>query len=149
MNVNLERTLVIPAPLDRVWPIVRDVPKAAACAPGAEIGAEISPGVYRCDLGLKVGPFTLGYKATLQVDVLDPATHSARFTIRSLPGSGAGGSLVVRIVTSAFASGAHTRLLVRNEIAIDGPAARFGPKAIERAGGRALDRFAENLAALM
>jgi carbon monoxide dehydrogenase subunit G len=144
----IERELIVDAPLERVWPILRDVPRAAACAPGTVVGEEIAPGVYRAQLGIKLGPFKLGWDATLAVERLDEAARSAEFVIRGDPGS-AGGSLLVRIATSAEAFGEKTRIYARNVMEVDGTAAKLGAKTIETAANGALERFGKNLTALV
>ncbi len=146
MNVVIEREIVIDAPLDRVWPILRDIPRAAECAPGTKVGEEIEPGVYRCELGMKAGPFKIGWDAKLRVQHLDENAHSAEFTIEGEPGS-PGGSLHVRISTGAQADGPRTKIHARNEISVEGTAAMLGAKTLETAASGALDRFAKNLTA--
>ena len=146
MNVVIERDILIDAPMEKVWPILRDIPRAAECAPGTKVGEQIAPGSYRCELGMKLGPFKLGWNATLHVEKLDEDAHSAEFTIKGDPGS-AGGSLSVRISTDARADGAKTLIHARNEIAVEGAAAKLGAKTLETAASGALDRFAKNLTA--
>jgi carbon monoxide dehydrogenase subunit G len=148
MIVHIEREILVDAPMESVWPVLRDIPRAAECAPGTTVGEEIAPGKYRCALGMKFGPFKLGWDATLEVTKLDEAAHSAEFTIKGDPGS-PGGSLQVRVSTDARADGARTRIRARNEIQVEGAAEKLGARTLENAATGALDRFAKNLAAIV
>ncbi|HWT04830.1 MAG TPA: SRPBCC domain-containing protein, partial [Xanthomonadales bacterium] len=53
----------IDAPVDRVWALLKDIPKVATCIPRAEITEVVDARTYRAKVSVKVGPVEVSYRA--------------------------------------------------------------------------------------
>ena len=55
----VDQQVTIPAPVDRVWEFVMNVPAVSRCVPGVESVTEIDPTTYEGALRVKVGPISV------------------------------------------------------------------------------------------
>ena len=72
----------IDAPVDRVWSLLKDIPKVATCIPRAEITEVVDERTYRAKVSVRVGPVEVSYRAVITVQSLDDATHTAKFHVK-------------------------------------------------------------------
>jgi carbon monoxide dehydrogenase subunit G len=138
----------VQAPVERVWALLRDVPRVAGCIPNAEITEIIDPNNYRARVGVKVGPVSVAYNARIAVEEMNDATHQARLKIDGDESKGRGG--VSAIVTSnAEARGEGTHIALHADAKISGIVATVGGRLVEGVAKATIKKFAENLAALL
>jgi len=81
----------VDAPIGQVWPVLKDIPRVATCIPRAEITEVVDERTYRARATIKVGPVEVSYRATITVDEIDDAAHTARFTVKGDEMRGRGG----------------------------------------------------------
>uniref|UniRef100_UPI003B3B7806 SRPBCC domain-containing protein n=1 Tax=Pseudactinotalea sp. TaxID=1926260 RepID=UPI003B3B7806 len=62
--MELDHSFSVPAPAQDLWPIVQDVPRIAACLPGATIDPS-SGSPYSGGIKVKVGPIAMTYRGTI------------------------------------------------------------------------------------
>ena len=138
----------VPAPLDRVWPLLRDVPRVATCIPDVSITEIVDEFTYRAAVAVKVGPVSVSYRATVAVDTFDDATHTGTIRIRGDEARGRGG--VQALVTlHAQVRGGGTYVGVRADAQISGIVATVGGRLIEGVSRKKLAEFAANLTAVL
>ena len=134
--------------VDHVWSVLKDIPRVAACIPGAEITEVVGPKTYRAKVGLKVGPVSVTYNATILVDELDEAVHRAKFSINGDEIRGRGG--VRSTVTSqVLGDGAKSRVTLHADAKISGVIASVGGRLIEGVAKKSIAAFAENLSKIL
>jgi CTP:molybdopterin cytidylyltransferase MocA/carbon monoxide dehydrogenase subunit G len=135
--VIIEDSFDIDAPLSRVWPLLSDIPRVANCLPGAAIEEQIDATTYRARATVKVGPVSVGYRATIVVLELDAEKHVARFDVRGDEVKGRGG--VRATVTSSATDPRHApfgRALERDH--------RHGRRPLDRERREENDRAVRN-----
>jgi uncharacterized protein len=140
----VENAFDLDAPLDRVWPVLRDVPRVAACIPGASNTEAVDEHTYRSDVVVKAGPVTVQYRATIVIERIDDATHEAVLRVDAREKSGRGG-VKATVTSAASARGGGTHVELRTDAQISGIVATVGGRLLEGIANRTVAQFAENL----
>jgi hypothetical protein len=144
----VEDSFDIDAPLDRVWPLLADIPHVASCIPGATIEEQVDPTTYRAKVTVKVGPVSVGYRATIVVLELDPATHVARFDVHGDELKGRGG-VRATVTSTAADAGGRTHVTLHSDAHLSGIIVTVGGRLIESVAKKTIAQFAKNLAATL
>jgi hypothetical protein len=113
--------------------------------PGATITETVDDHTWKAKVGIKVGPLSVGYNATITRQSLDPVTHSAKMLVEAVDSKGRG-TVSATITTSAQANGDATDIDVLADATISGIVAQFGQGALKEVSGRMLQIFAGNVA---
>ena len=144
----IEDEFEVDAPVDRVWNVLKDVPRVVGCIPGATITEIVDERTYRAKVGVKVGPVNVGYNATIVVDRLDDANHHAQFSINGDEIRGRGG-VRASMASDVVAAGGGSRVTLRADAQISGVIATVGGRLIEGVAKKQIATFAENLSKLL
>ena len=64
----LEDSFEEAAPVDRVWSVLKDIPRVSGCIPNATITEIVDARTYKAAVSVKVGPVSVSYKATITVE---------------------------------------------------------------------------------
>lgn len=154
MDFAVEMTL--PSPPSRVWEVLGDVRRAAACVPGCESveggeaasGALVPLGRYRAVMRQRVGPFKLEAPVEIVVESVEPgAAIRARATGKDrLTGTSVNAGLSVRL---APAGAAGTRLGLSLDVQVSGRLATLGWPMIRQRTQDIVDEFGARLRAAL
>jgi carbon monoxide dehydrogenase subunit G len=139
--VRVERDVRIAAPREAVWDFLWDVPRLAACIPGARDVATVEAGKrYTAVVADKVGPFRVQFP--LQIDVLE-AQAPERLRARAGGRDAAVDGLVKVDLDVALSAGdGGTTLRLAADINVLGKLGTLGHSVIVRKGNDLVDRFA-------
>jgi len=140
----IEDAFEVDAPVARVWDVLKDVPRVAGCIPGATITEVVDPKTFRANVGVRVGPVSVSYNATIAIENLDEATHQARFAINGDETRGRGG-VRADMTSQVVATPAGSRVTLRADAKISGVVATVGGRLIEGVAKKSIATFAENL----
>jgi carbon monoxide dehydrogenase subunit G len=139
--MTVDREVTIAAPPQRVWDFLWDVPRLAACIPGAKDVQTVEEGKrYTAVVGDKVGPFRVQFP--LQIDVLEvqaPTRLRARAGGRD---AAVDGIVKVELDVSLAPVAAGTALRLVAEINVLGKLGTLGHSVIVRKGTDIVERFA-------
>ena len=144
----IDTSFEVDAPLERVWPVLKDIPKVAGCIPNAEVTEVVDGRTYRAKVAVKVGPVSVSYRATIAVEELDDANHVARFRIKGDETRGRGG-VTASVVSTARAQDGKTHVDLHTDAQISGIVATVGGRLIEGVAHKTVASFAANLAKLV
>ncbi|MBU0725467.1 MAG: SRPBCC family protein [Alphaproteobacteria bacterium] len=146
-GISLSRSLVLEAPADQVWPVLRDIPTVVSCIPGASLDGPVENGRAQGVCTIAIGPMRATFRGTAQV-TLDESTQQGRVV-----GSGRDGlsrsSLdgALDFALEALPDG-RSRLDLTMLYTLKGPLAQFGrPALVAEIADRILADAAAALAA--
>ena len=137
----------VDAPLETVWALLRDVPRGATCIPNAKITAVVDDKTYTAEIGMKVGPVSVAYKATIVIDKIDDVTHDVEMNVRGNESKGRG-DVSARVTSHAEARGTSTHVTMETNASMTGVIATVGGRLIEGVAKMTTAKFAQNLAKL-
>jgi hypothetical protein len=146
--VIIQDSFEVDAPVERVWPLLKDVPRVATCIPNAEITEVVDERTYRAKVAVKIGPVSVSYRATIVVESFDDAAHAATLRIKGDEMRGRGG-VTATVVSTATARDGKTHVDLRTDAQISGIVATVGGRLIEGVAQKTVAQFAENLAKLV
>jgi carbon monoxide dehydrogenase subunit G len=138
----------VDAPVESVWPVLCDVPRVATCIPNAEITDVVDAKTYKAKVSIKVGPVAVSYRATIVVESLDDATHTATLAVQGDESRGRGG-VRASVVSRATAVDGKTHVDLHTDAQISGVIATVGGRLIEGVAKKTVSDFAANLAKLV
>jgi len=146
--MTIDDAFDVDAPVDKVWPLLQDVPKVASCIPNAEITEVVDAQTYKAKVKVKAGPVAVDYRATIYVEELDESTHTARLRVQGEESRGRGG-VKATVVSQATDAGGKTHVTLHTEAQISGIVATIGGRLIEGVAKKTVAEFAANLAKLL
>ena len=138
----------VDAPVERVWALLKDVPRVATCIPNAEITEVVDERTYKAKVSVKVGPVAVSYGATILVESLDDVTHTASLRVQGNESRGRGG-VKASVVSRAIAQGGKTHVELHTDAQVSGIVATVGGRLIEGVAKKTVAEFAANLAKLV
>lgn len=145
--MEIQNTIEIPAPPDRVWAYLLDVERVAPCMPGAELTEVVDDRTWKGKVAVKLGPVSLTFTGTV---VLQEQDEDARTVVlkadgKETKGKGSASALVTSRLEDVDGSG--TRVLIATDLSISGALAQFGRGMIADVSQRMAGQFAQCLAA--
>src|SRR6516225_4006997 len=145
--MELEHSFIIPVPPEQAWPALLDVERIAPCMPGATVDS-VDGDVIKGRIKVKVGPVALTYAGTAHFTERDDQARSITLEASGKETRGAGtASATVR--SSLQDEGGQTKVVVHTSMNVTGRPAQFGRGVMAEVGGRIIEKFASNLAALL
>ncbi|PYM17155.1 MAG: hypothetical protein DMD81_10355 [Candidatus Rokuibacteriota bacterium] len=138
--MKVEREIPIQASPEKVWSFLWDVPRLAACIPGAKDVRTIEDGkLYGAVVAEKVGPFKVQFPLTIEVlEALPPERLRARAGGRD---AAVDGLVKVEIDVALRGSDGGTALSLTVDINVLGKLGTLGHSVIIRKGNDIVDRF--------
>ncbi len=147
--MRIEHSVHIDAPVERVWELVNDIPRAAPCMPGAALTGMVDDRTYDGTVAVKLGPLRMNYKGRVVVTAVDEAAHSAALEASGKDVKGSG-TARASVQTRLEPDGASTRLTVTSDLQLTGKVASFGRGgAINDVAAKLFGQFAECLRATL
>jgi carbon monoxide dehydrogenase subunit G len=148
MALKLENEFVVAAGIEPTWAILLDLSRVAHCLPGASVEPGESEGSYHGSMRLKLGPVTVDYKGTAQLEQVDEAGRVVVVAIEGKETRGQG-SASATIRNHLIAEGDTTRVRVETELSVTGRPAQFGRGIMQDVSAQILSEFAARLSKLL
>jgi uncharacterized protein len=145
MQLDLERTVLVRAPLAEAWALLRDVPRLGACIPKVSDLRELEPEKrYAAVVADRIGPFALSVPVTIQVTALESPRLAADLT-----GDDKRGQARVRGTLEAIAAETEggTELQLRMQMEVLGKLATLGAVPIRRRADEIFSEFTQRVQA--
>lgn len=141
---TLSETVTIAAPVDDVWPLLRDPALVAACIPGATLSPEREGDAWKGAIRVKFGPTVAEFRGEATL-AYDDAARRCTIGGRGIDKRGASRALANGVVTAA-ADGAATKLTVDGEYSVTGPLETFANAGGVHVARALLAEFSANMA---
>jgi carbon monoxide dehydrogenase subunit G len=135
----------VAAPLETVWALLKDVPRVAPCIPNAKVTEVVDERTFRAEIGLRAGPVSVSYKATIVIEEIDDAGYVFAMGVLGNEGKGRG-DVTARVVSHAERRGAGTHVTLETNATMTGVIATVGGRLIEGVAKATTAKFAANLA---
>lgn len=144
--MRFEHSVTVPAPRERLWELLMDVPRVAKCVPGVEAVEALGDDKYRGTLRVSVGPIKLSLQGDIAITEADPA--AGRASMRADAADRRAGGAVKAIMNMSIAEaadGSGTDLKVETDAQVMGRIGEFGQPIIRRKADQIMQEFAQNL----
>ena len=142
--MKLQHRATVPAPPERVWQILMDVPRVAACVPGVESVTPEEGDRFRGRFKVRVGPIQLSLDGDVELTERD---DNAKRAVMRASGTDARMSGGVRaLVGLSLTPGTSTEMVVDSDVQILGRIGELGQPLIKRKADEIMSAFAKNLA---
>lgn len=137
----------IAAPLEAVWPLLREPEVVVACIPGAQLAPDSGDGIWRGSIRVKFGPTAAVFRGEATL-AFDDATHRCSIEGRGIDQRGASRALSSGSIEAA-AVGAETLLTVQGSFSVTGPLETFANAGGVHVARALLAEFSSNMAKLV
>jgi len=148
MSIEIENSFTVPVPPDVAWKVLLDVARIAPCMPGATVDS-VEGDVVTGGIKVKVGPVQLTYRGTATFTDRDESSRTMSVQASGKETKGAGTASATVKASLAAAEGNATLVEMHTTMNVTGRPAQFGRGVMVEVGGKLVDKFADNLAALL
>jgi uncharacterized protein len=135
----------VPAPVDRVWDYLLDVPRMAPNLPGTELTDVLDEDNYKGRVTIKMGPVSMRFAGDVEIVERDAANHRAVINAAGADERGRGQASMVLTATLAKA-GSGTKVNIAQDLQISGAAAQYGRGMITDVTNVLVQQFSRNAA---
>jgi carbon monoxide dehydrogenase subunit G len=132
-------------PVAKVWEFFGDIPRVAACLPGAKLTEDLGDDKYGGQVAVRMGPVKLQFAGTAQITERD---ESAKRIVVHATGAEQRGRGQAAMDVSAVLSpaGRGTKVSVTQDLQLAGAAAQYGRGMISDVTAVLMRDFATNMA---
>lgn len=149
MALKIDKTFEVPEPAEKVWAILSDPRKVAACVPGAQITGQVDEKTYQGAISVKVGPSVTNYKGDVQVVRLDAQAHEIEILGKGQDVRGRGSASMKMTGRLRALPDGGTEIASVSEVNIVGILAQMGSRVIAEVSNIMFDQFVKNFQALL
>jgi carbon monoxide dehydrogenase subunit G len=135
----------VPAPVDKVWDYLLDVPRMAPNLPGTELTDVIDEDNYKGRVTIKMGPVSMRFAGDVEIVERDEAARRAVINAAGADERGRGQASMVLTATLAKA-GSGTKVRLAQDLQISGAAAQYGRGMITDVTNVLVAQFSRNAA---
>lgn len=139
--MRIENAFDVPAPPDRAWALLLDVPRVVPCMPGAELTETVDETHWKATMAVKLGPVSLTFAADVAREQVDEAARRVVLSTKARELKGRGGAAATIESTLEPIEGG-TRVAVVTDLQLSGAAAQFGGPAVKTVASQLTERFA-------
>ena len=139
--MRIEQDLVVPAPADRVWAFLMDVPAMAGCIPGASDVQGVDDTTFNATVKTKIGPVSASFSCKIVVLDLDEAARTGTVEVSGRD-TRIGGAVKARMTMTMTEDGEATTVRIASDVDVLGRIGQYGHGMITKRANAMLDEFA-------
>lgn len=143
--MRLENSFEVPAPRQRAWELLMDVPRIVPCMPGAELRETVSESQWKADLGVKLGPISLNFDTDVTRESVDEAAGSVTLAAKAREKRGRGGAQAAISSTLTELGPLSTRIDIVTDLTLSGAVAQYGRGIVQDVSQQMVGKFADCL----
>lgn len=141
----LDQKVIVPAPPDRVWKFVMDVPAVAECVPGVESVEQLNDDEYAGALKVRVGPISVRLEGKVTVVERNAEERRAQMKVEAVDRRIKGAVNATSTMQLAALDDGTTELAVHTDASILGKLGEFGQAIMRRKADQIMKEFATNM----
>jgi carbon monoxide dehydrogenase subunit G len=130
--------------IDAVWEFFGDIPRVAACLPGADLTDETADNHYQGTVAIRLGPVKLEFSGEAEVTARDDADKTIVVDASGADKKGRG-QAALKLEVALSPSSLGTNIDVSLDLQLAGAAAQYGRGMIADVTSVLLDDFAMNM----
>jgi carbon monoxide dehydrogenase subunit G len=142
----IKNTFEVAQPVDKVWRFFDDIPRVAACLPGAELTDDLGDNKYLGKVAIRMGPVKLQFTGNAEIKERDDAAKRIVVDAAGADEKGRGQAAMQATASLAPAPGG-TRVEVALDLQLSGPAAQYGRGMISDVTAILISDFATRMQA--
>jgi uncharacterized protein len=132
-------------PVSKVWEFFGDIPRVAACLPGAQLTENLGDDKYGGRVAVRMGPVRLQFAGTAEITERDEA--GKRIVVHAAGADERGRGQANMVVTAALTPvGSGTKVAVSQDLQLAGAAAQYGRGMISDVTAVLMRDFSANMA---
>ena len=144
----IEHRITVPAPPERVWAFMMDIPAVSRCVPGVDGVARIDDTTYSGVMSVRVGPIQIRLDGRVILAERDEPARQARMELQAADKRVNGAvNAKMRMQLSSVAGGDKTDVQIHTDTNVMGKLGEFGQAVIRKKADRIVQEFANNLSA--
>ena len=141
----IDQNVTIPAPAEKVWEFMMDVPAVSTCVPGVEEVAQVSPDVYKGILGVKVGPVGVRLEGRVTLVEQDRDNWTARMDVDATDRRIRGAVNAKAWMKLTPRDDGQTDVAIHTDASIFGKLGQFGQAVLRKKADQIMAEFAANM----
>ena len=142
--MRLENSFEVPAPPERAWGLLMDVPRVVPCMPGAELLEAVDDSTWKAKVSVKLGPIALAFATDVKREEADEEARRARLSARARELRGRGGGQAT-IQSTLFPVDGGTRVELVTDLTLSGAVAQYGRGMVADVSSQLVQKFADCL----
>lgn len=142
----LDQQVVIPAPPDRVWDFLMDIPAVSRCVPGIESLERLDDDTYLGSLKVRVGPISVTLSGKVIVVERDREHLRSRMDVQAAEKRLNSAVSAHATMTLVARSDSETEVRIHTESSILGKLGEFGQAVMRKKADQIIAEFARNMA---
>jgi uncharacterized protein len=132
-------------PVAKVWEFFGDIPRVAACLPGATLTENLGDDKYGGQVAVRMGPVRLQFAGTAEITERDETAK--RIVVNAAGADQRGRGQASMVVTATLSqAGSGTKVGVSQDLQLSGAAAQYGRGMISDVTAVLMRDFSANLA---
>jgi carbon monoxide dehydrogenase subunit G len=143
--MRLENSFRVPAPPERAWALLNDVPEVVPCMPGAELNEVVGENEWKATMHVKLGPIALQFATDITRAEVYEAARRVSLDVKAREVKGRGGAQA-RIESSLGEAEGQTDVLIVTDLTLQGSVAQYGRGIVADVSSQLTKQFAECLA---
>jgi carbon monoxide dehydrogenase subunit G len=142
----IEQRITVPAPPERVWAFMMDIPAVSRCVPGLNDVSRIDDKTYSGVMSVRVGPIAVKLDGRVLVAERDEAGRKARMDLEAADKRVNGAvNAKMRMELAPADGGAATDVAIQTDANVMGKLGEFGQAVIRKKADQIMREFARNL----
>jgi uncharacterized protein len=142
--VKLENSFEVPAPPERAWALLMDVPRIIPCMPGATLDETVDDEHWKATMAVKLGPISLSFKTDVTREETDEAARRAKLSAKAREARGRGNASAM-IESSLTPQNGGTKVDIVTDLQLAGAVAQYGRGLVEDVSSQIVGQFADCL----
>jgi len=142
--VKIENSFEVPAPPERAWALLMDVPRIIPCMPGAKLDETVDDSHWKATMAVKLGPISLSFITDVTREEEDESARRAKLSAKAREARGRGNAQAT-IESTLIPQNGGTRVDIVTDLQLAGAVAQYGRGLVEDVSSQMVTRFADCL----